>query len=121
MSNPRNINQVLQGAVATAPAKLPAIPKCTSADKITADAVNALKERAEVREGARGNPFERAALLRDLDELGLVRTGPAPCRPGDLAGIIGQTKAGEFVLVSLDDLVKAINEKISASTGGNFA
>lgn len=121
MSNPRAINQVLQGAVATTPAKLPAVPRCTNADKGTADAVNALKERSEVREGARGNPFEKTALLRDLDDLGLTRTRQAPCRPEDLAGIVGQTKDGEFVLISLEDLARAVGDKISQSIGNNFA
>jgi len=121
MSNPRAINQVLQGAVATAPAKLPAVPRCTNTDKSTADAVNALKERVEVREGTRGNPFERAALYRDLDDLGLVRTRQAPCRTEDLAGIVGQTKDGEYVLISLEELARAVGSKISRTTGNNFA
>lgn len=121
MSNPRNINQVLQGSSATAAAKLPAIPVVRSSDKALADVLNALKERSEVREGSRGNPFEAAATVRVLDELGLIRTGKAPCRATDLAGIVGQTKTGEFVLISLDDLASAISTKLTASSGGNFA
>jgi hypothetical protein len=35
--------------------------------------------------------------------------------------MVGQTKAGEFVIVSLDDLVKAIADKQAVSSSANFA
>ena len=121
MSNPRNINQVLQSAVASTPARLPGIPVVQVADRALGDVLKAMKERTEVREGERGNPFEAVVTVRTLDELGLIRTTPAPCRVTELAGMVGQTKSGEFVIVSLQDLAAAIIAKISTSTGGNFA
>ena len=113
MSNPRNINQMIQSAVATQSARLPGIPVVQVADRALADVLKAMKERLEVREGERGNPFEAAVTLRTLDELGLTRTTPAPCRVTELAGMVWQTKAGEFVIVSLDDLAAAIKAKLA--------
>lgn len=70
MSNQRNINQVRQSSTATKPASLPAIPTVRNVDKVLSDAVNALKERAEVREGSRNNPWEAVVTVRQMDELG---------------------------------------------------
>ena len=108
MSNPRNVNQMLQSAVATQPAKLPGIPAVQVADRAVSDVLKAMKERLEVREGERGNPFEGTVTMRQMDELGLVRTTPAPCRVTELAGMTGQTKAGEFVQVKIADLADAV-------------
>ena len=114
MSNPRNINQVLQGASASQPAQLPGIPAVQVADRALADVLRAIKERLEVREGTRGNPFEAAVTWRQLDELGLIRTTPAPARVTDMAGIIAQTKNGEFVQVSVQDLAAAVTPTTTA-------
>lgn len=114
MSNPRNINQLLQGAANSQAAQLPGIPAIQVQDRALADVLRAFKERLEVREGERGNPFESVVTRRELDELGIVRTAPSPCRVTDLAGITGQTKAGEFVQVELTDLADAVK----AASGG---
>ena len=116
MSNPRNINQVLQGASASQPAQLPGIPAVQVDDRALADVLRAIKERLEVREGTRGNPFEAAVTWRQLDELGLVRTTPAPARVTDMAGIIAQTKNGEFVQVSVQDLAAAVTPTTTTIT-----
>lgn len=113
MSNAKNINQTALRATASKPARLPAIPDIQIPDRVISDILKALKERSEVREGERGNPFEQVITLREADELGLVRTGPSPCRVSELAGIVGQTKDGEFVLFSIDDLVTALKGKLS--------
>ena len=110
MSNPRNVNQMLQTSAATQAAKLPGIPAVQVADRAVSDVLKAMKERLEVREGERGNPFESTVTLRQMDELGLVRTTPAPCRVSELAGVVGQTKAGEFVTISLNDLAAALDD-----------
>ncbi len=115
MSNPRNINQILQGAANSQAAQLPGIPAIQVQDRALADVLRAFKERLEVREGERGNPFESVVTRRELDELGIVRTAPSPCRVTDLAGITGQTKAGEFVQVELTDLADAV--KLAAFGG----
>lgn len=113
MSNPNNINQVARRSTATTPARLPAIPSIQIADRVVGDFMKAVKERSEVREGERGDPFEQVITLRDVDGLGLVRTGPSPCRVSELAGIIGQTKDGQFVLFSIEDLATALKGKLS--------
>jgi hypothetical protein len=51
---------------------LPAVP-VTPPGGDPGPALAALKEIAEVREGHRGGPLERAVTLWDLVELGLVR------------------------------------------------
>ena len=106
MSNPRNINQVIQSASATQKARLPSIPIVNSGSIL--DVVTAMKERSEVREGERGNPFERVVTYRDLEELGLVRTMQAQTGPSSLSGVVCQSASGEFVLVSIADLAQAI-------------
>ena len=64
-------NKIAQGASNTQPAKLPAINIPATADPALRQALEAIKERLEVREGARGNPYERVVTLRDLDGMGL--------------------------------------------------
>lgn len=72
---------------ATAAAKLPAIVLPASGDPAVIRALRALKEHAEARQGALGNPWERAATMRDLEALklpqlprgsggGMVTVGP---------------------------------------------
>lgn len=50
-------------------AKLPAINIPPNVDGQLRVALEAMKERLEVREGSRGNPYERAATMRDLEAL----------------------------------------------------
>ncbi len=55
---------------------LPSIPDIPhNADPLTAPALRALKEIAEIREGLRGSPQDKAITLRDLYALGLVKEG----------------------------------------------
>lgn len=58
----------------TGPAKLPGLPKVTSGDPAISRWIQAVSERLEVREGARGNPAEAVVLQRDLDALKLANT-----------------------------------------------
>lgn len=111
MSNPRNINLLVQGSAATAKAQLPGIPAVRTDDKWLSDTLNAMKERLELLEGSRKNPFERAITLRDLDELGLVRTGPSPSGLTATSGAIVQTPDGQFVLMSFDALAAILASK----------
>lgn len=53
----------------SAPARLPSINVPLGADPQVRQALEAIKERLEVREGSRGNPYERAVTLRDLEAL----------------------------------------------------
>lgn len=52
----------------TGPAKLPALPRVSLADKGLANWVNAVTEHLQVRSGERGNEMERAVTLRELKE-----------------------------------------------------
>ena len=53
------------------PAKLPAIVIPAGLDRSMAALLAAVKERLEVREGERGNPFERSVTVRDLVDAGV--------------------------------------------------
>ncbi|MFZ2306852.1 MAG: hypothetical protein WAW73_17850 [Rhodoferax sp.] len=112
MSRATNLNQVALRSTATTPARLPAIPDIQIPDRPLSTILKALKERSEVREGERGNHYEQVVTLREADELGLVRTRGTPCRVSELAGIVGQTKDGEFVLFSIEDLVTALKGRL---------
>lgn len=65
----RNRDGLTLGASASQPAKLPSINIPPGIDGQLRVALEAMKERLEVREGSRGNPFERAATMRDLAAL----------------------------------------------------
>ena len=110
MSNPRNVNLVLQGAVATQRATLPALRPARVDDPGLSELLNAIKERLEIREGSRENPFERAVTLRDLDDLGLVRTAPAPGATSAISGVVVQTPDGQFTVMPFTALAQVIKD-----------
>lgn len=78
MSNPRNRNQVQGLAAATQRVRLPGLGKPATGNPALDAWIAGVNERFEVREGTRGNPFERAVTVRDMQELGLLTPGPAP-------------------------------------------
>lgn len=51
----------------TGKARLPALPAVNAQDPSLRNWISAVAERLEVREGSRGNPYERAVTLRDLE------------------------------------------------------
>lgn len=51
----------------TGPARLPALPPVATSDPALKRWVDAVAERLEVREGSRGNEYERAVTKRELD------------------------------------------------------
>ena len=59
----------------TGRARLPALPPVNAQDTSLRNWMSAVAERLEVREGSRGNPFERAVTLRELENAtaGLVQ------------------------------------------------
>lgn len=65
------MNKVSQSANNTAPARLPAINIPPGVDPVLRNTLEAIKERLEVRDGARGNPYERGLTVRDLVDAGL--------------------------------------------------
>lgn len=52
----------------TGRARLPALPPVNAQDPALRNWMSAVAERLEVREGSRGNPFERAVTVRELKE-----------------------------------------------------
>ena len=59
----------------TGKARLPGLAPPSATDPATARWMQAVTERLEVREGARGNPHERALTVRDLVGTGLATLG----------------------------------------------
>jgi len=66
---------IARSANNTRPAKLPAMNVPRELENQLRTLLEAMKERLEVREGARGNPFERALTVRDLEQF---KTQDAP-------------------------------------------
>lgn len=72
----------------TGAARLPALPSVRTGDQALDRWIQAVSERLEVREGARGNPYERAVTLRELEDMGLALT-PKRTSQGGAAGTGG--------------------------------
>lgn len=79
----------------TGAAKLPALPVVATGNVALDRLLRAICERLEVREGSRGNPYERTLLVRDIAALGVDpelvagtrgRTLAGTMAPGDAAG-----------------------------------
>lgn len=92
--------------MSTAPAKLPALPPVTTDNVQLQRWMQAVSERLEVREGARGNQDERVVLQRDLKALGLASTQFVGSRitPSSNAGggVLVQTPGGGFTRIPID-------------------
>lgn len=106
----RGRNQVQQSALASQPARLPALPSVPSGlEPAVRQFLEAVRERLEVREGARGNPFEAVVTKRDLVEAGLVsivggRTGGAPAE----GAILILRPDGTYAQLSVDEFAARI-------------
>ena len=59
----------------TGKARLPALPAVNAQDPSLRNWISAVAERLEVREGSRGNPYERAVTVREMVGLGLAGVG----------------------------------------------
>lgn len=72
-------NNIQQSPHASQRSQLPAINVPAGVDSSMRQVLEAIKERLEVREGSRGNPYERAATMRDLEALraSMATTGEA--------------------------------------------
>jgi hypothetical protein len=70
-------NLVKEGPSNSQPARLPAITIPPTTDPALRQTLEAIKERLEVREGARGNPYEKVVTLRDLETQGITQGGVA--------------------------------------------
>ena len=65
------MNKLVQSAANSQPARLPAIVVPQTIDPALRQTLEAIKERLEVRDGARGNPYERGLTVRDLVDAGV--------------------------------------------------
>lgn len=57
-----------KGANAKAPAKLPALQASRAADADVRKSIENIREWIEVRLGSRGDPYEKAVTLRELEQ-----------------------------------------------------
>ena len=98
----------------TKPAKLPAINVPRGLDDQLRVVLEAMKERLEVREGSRGNPYERALTLRDV-ELFKSETpvaAPAAVQTATAAGIT-ETRVKQLVDNALTIEVNTLRASIA--------
>lgn len=110
MSNSRDRNQVRQGANSTSPARLAGLPSVPAMpDQALSSFLHAVKERLEVREGGRGNPFERAVTFRDLKTLGLSGSEVAFDGEGKPSRILVPRNGG-FDAISIDAFAEALQD-----------
>ena len=65
------MSKLVQSAANSQPARLPAIVVPQTIDPALRQTLEAIKERLEVRDGARGNPYERGLTVRDLVDAGV--------------------------------------------------
>jgi len=93
----------------TGKARLPALPAVNAQDPSLRNWISAVAERLEVREGSRGNPFERAVTLRDLEAAtaGLVQITDAG-RPDPNAASTIPLGNGLSASINIDRFVEAI-------------
>lgn len=100
----------------TGAAKLPALPVVTTGNVALDRLLRAICERLEVREGSRGNPYERVLLVRDLAALGVDPTLIAGAQGRILAGTMAPGDAGGSGGLGRRDLSsEAFSEAIRSS------
>lgn len=92
---------------ATAAARLPAIVIPADASLGVRKALQALKEHAEARQGARGNPFERTVTARDLATLDQQRvTITAGGGRGGAGGIVTVGPDGRYTITTVQGMAQ---------------
>ena len=99
----------------TGPARLPALPPVNAQDPALRNWMRAVAERLEVREGSRGNPYERAVTVREMVGLGLAGLGGTGgmVAASAMGGASAQQQAGYYGDMSADAFAEAIrNSKL---------
>ncbi len=100
----------------TGAAKLPALPVVATGNVGLDRLLRAICERLEVREGSRGNPYERVLLVRDLAALGVDPALVAGTQGRILAGTMAPGDAGGLGGMGRKDLSnEAFSEAIRSS------
>lgn len=100
-------NLVRAGAPSTQRAKLPGLVAPRTGDAAMDRWAQAVTERLEVREGNRGNPWERVVTLRELSQLGLDPTAFNLSRD-TTGGVLVQQPGGLMAMVSIDEFTDKI-------------
>ena len=90
-----------RGPNANAPARLPGLQAIRVADPQTQKALEALREWVEVRLGSRGDKYEKAVTLRELEQL-LAPIAESARALGQFDGDIGTLRTTK--LLKLPDL-----------------
>ena len=109
----RNRNQTQQTATATSAALLPALPSVPLGN-VSPDLrrfLEAVKERLEVREGSRGNPFEAVVTKRDLASAGLLPAVMGGRSLGGMSasgGLMMRRPDGAYATLSVDEFAAHI-------------
>lgn len=93
----------------TGKARLPALPAVNAQDPSLRNWISAVAERLEVREGSRGNPFERSVTLRDLEAAtaGLVQITDSG-KPDPNAANTIQLGNGLSASINIDRFIESI-------------
>lgn len=92
----------------TGSVNLPALPPVNAQDPVLRNWMSAVAERLEVREGARGNRYERAVTLRELEDATKSLTdlsAPKTLAPGELLIDLG---GGLTASVAIDAFVSEL-------------
>lgn len=92
----------------TGRARLPALPPTNAQDPSLRNWMSAVAERLEVREGSRGNPFERAVTVRELEAAtaGLVQITAQGQAQGDGAFPIGNGLSASINIERFADSIR---------------
>lgn len=92
----------------TGVAKLPGLPAVNAQDPALRNWINAVSERLEVREGSRGNPWERAVTIREIkDTLEVIDKLKEPKKSDDRSVSI-DLGGGLSASVAIDRFVESI-------------
>jgi hypothetical protein len=114
MNNPRGRNLVRQGAPSTHAARMAGIPVVPpTEDRALYEFMNAVKERLEVRDGGRGNPFEKAVTFRDLKELGLSGEQLPADANGVAPRVLLKDPTGGFVTITVNEFLESIRNTLA--------
>lgn len=93
----------------TGPAKLPGLPAVTQGNLLKV--VQALVERSEVREGARGNPYERAVTVREMANAGFFGFGGGQFGgAGQVGNVLAVGPDGTYTAMTPDAFAEGIRK-----------
>lgn len=119
------MNKLVQSAANSQPARLPAIVVPQTIDPALRQTLEAIKERLEVRDGSRGNPYERGLTVRDLVDAGVditlvgqrvVPRGDGRRAPSGSLGSVGEAQ----VPASIEALIRSSLSAEAARLGADI-